>query len=121
MASCEVECIRGVCVETAEIELMIINKVSEIADKIADKCLERIKNAQCDCEAYRIFREKDNVKRFFDLGDRIDRHVEMHKNEDDIAKTTADIFYKRMRLVIGIIGIANIPAFALMVTKLFWK
>lgn len=108
-------------VETAEIELMITKKVGEIADKIADKCLERIKNAQCDCEAYRIFRDKENVKMFFDLGDRIDRHIDVHEKEDDIKKITIDKFYKRMTLIVSVIGIINIPAIIMIVMRLFGK
>lgn len=66
----------------AEIQLKVNESIDRASDKIADKCVERIKNAQHDCEAFRIFRDKENVKRFYNTADELDDHIEMHKKKE---------------------------------------
>lgn len=105
---------------SAEIELLVNKFVLESADKIADKCVDRIKNAQHDCEAFRIFRDKDNITRFYSdrVEKKIDDHVAIHKKrEEDDEKT----YNKRHKNTLLFVSLINTPTIYFVVSKLIAK
>ena len=72
----------------AEAELKITKIATEISDRIIKRCLEHIHNAQHECEAWRMFENKENVKRFYSAeSDRkIDSHLAEHNIKDKWVK-----------------------------------
>lgn len=100
---------------SAEIELLVSKYIENSADKIADKCVERIKNAQHDCEAFRIFRHQDNVLRFFNTEKKIDDHIGFHKKKE---VESEKLFERRHKTIMIFVSLISLPSFISMTSKI---
>lgn len=101
----------------AEIELMVLKCIEESSDKIADKCVERIKHAQHDCEAFRIFRNETNIGRFYsdEVRKKIDDHIVLHKRKEE---SEEKLYNKRHKNTLLFVSLINMPTVYYVVSKL---
>ena len=104
----------GVAISFAEIELLVNKFVESSSDKIADKCVERIKHAQHDCEAFRIFRDKDNINKFYNTEKKIDDHVAQHKKRESDEEVR---FARRHKNTLLFVALINTPTIYYVLTK----
>lgn len=106
---------------SAEIELLITKYFNSAAEKIADRCIEIITSSQRDCEAYRLFRDKDNVVRFYETERKLNDHIGIHKKkeaEDEKKKLEENVMFdKRYKKFMLIIALVNLPYLATLLFK----
>lgn len=102
-------------ISESEIQLLVNEYIDKASDKIADKCVDRIKNAQHDCEAFRIFRDKENIVRFYNTEKKIDDHIIQHKNRE---ATEERLYARRHKNTLLFVALINSPTIYFVVTKL---
>lgn len=104
----------------AEIELMVLKFIESSSDKIADRCVERIKNAQHDCEAFRIFRNEANIGRFYsdEVRKKIDDHIALHKRKEELEEK---LYNKRHKNTLMFVSLINMPTVYYVVSKIVSK
>ncbi len=86
----------------ADVELKMGNMLEQWTEKVADRCVEKIKNAQHDCEAFRIFRDKENVKDFYKTKEMLQTHIEIHKKKESTVKWLIGLL---VSVFLGLIGL----------------
>ena len=50
--------------------------------KIIEECTKNNQLFQAQCDAHRIFKDKENVKDFYNTKDDLDQHIDMHKTNE---------------------------------------
>ena len=101
-------------ISESEIQLLVNEYIDKASDKIADKCVDRIKNAQHDCEAFRIFRDKENVVRFYNTEKKIDDHIVVHKKKEEEDER---LYNKRHKNTLLFVALINSPTIYYIITK----
>lgn len=107
-------------ISVSEIQLLVNESIDNTSDKIANKCVDRIKSEQHDCEAFRIFRDKENVVRFYNTEKKIDDHIIQHKHREE---TEERLYARRHKNTLLFVALINSPTIYFIITKfvLFFK
>ena len=63
----------------SDVEVAINNAFEKWTPKIIEECTKNNQLFQAQCDAHLIFKDKENVKDFYNTKDDFDHHVEMHK------------------------------------------
>lgn len=50
--------------------------------KIIEECTKNNQLFQAQCDAHRIFKDKENIKDFYNTKDDLDQHIDMHKTNE---------------------------------------
>ena len=102
----------------AELRLLIVEEIKNVSNDIADKCAERIKASQHDCEAFRIFRKDENVKRFYNTEDTLRVHIDMHKKKEIESEKLFDKRYKLIMLFVGLLGVPSLVSVVIKIMEM---
>ncbi len=70
----------------ADVEVTINKAFERWTPKIIDECTKNNQLFQAQCDAHRIFNDKENVKDFYNTKDDLNQHIEMHKTNENQAE-----------------------------------
>lgn len=66
----------------ADVEVAINKGFEKWLPRIIEECAKNNALSQAQCEAYHIFKERENVKCFFTTKDDLEQHIQMHKTNE---------------------------------------
>lgn len=78
----------------ADIAVAINEAFEKWTPKIIDECTKNNQLFQAQCDAHRIFNDKENVKDFYNTKDDLEQHIEMHKTNEVKAEKRQGIIIK---------------------------
>lgn len=87
----------------AEVKVAVNEAFSVWGPKIIEECKQQDIIMKANCEAHRIFNDKDNVKMFYRIEDKIDQHVAKHVEHEKKEKEHAAEKEAKFRWLIGIL------------------
>ena len=63
----------------SDVEVAINKAFERWTPRIIEECTKNNQLFQANCDAHRIFKDKENVKDFYNTKDDLGQHIEMHK------------------------------------------
>ena len=78
----------------SDVSVAINEAFEKWAPKIIDECTKNNQLFQAQCDAHRIFKDKENVKDFYNTKDDLEQHIEKHKTNEIKADKRQGIIVK---------------------------
>lgn len=66
----------------SDVTVAINDAFEKWTPRIIEECTKNNQLFQAQCDAHRIFKDKENVKDFYNTKDDLEQHMEMHKTNE---------------------------------------
>ena len=66
----------------SDVKVVINEAFKEWTPKIIEECTKNNQLFQAQCDAHRIFKDKENIKDFYNTKDDLSQHIEKHKSNE---------------------------------------
>lgn len=66
----------------SDVKVVINEAFKDWTPKIIEECTKNNQLFQAECDAHRIFKDKENVKNFYNTKDDLEQHIDMHKTNE---------------------------------------